>query len=309
MSSVVMLRRSRSLMPKSWQMSATDSFMLACSRDSASLPRAPSARASFTSCSLRIRSSSVSLTVILNTSTGSVWPMRWTRSIACSSAAGFHQGSMRRTLLAIVRSMPTPAPRMLRSMTETDSCSPNCLEALARACMGIEPSMVSHLMLRWSSALPISFRKLVHWLTTTTLGRGLSASMVERRSMRRLILLLSRMFSSSAEIESSSSWPSASAIGMRLFSESIALQLGQIGRRPSTRDIWSHSLMHFSQKPWPHVVAVGLSWTSMQIEHSLSIMSRSCFSIDSRRGFIAVMQSTGWQQALRRWCSMEKTCA
>src|SRR6185437_15903255 len=51
---------------------------------------ASSALRSFSS---SMRSSTVPEVIRRNTNTGLSWPMRWARSLACASAAGFHHGS------------------------------------------------------------------------------------------------------------------------------------------------------------------------------------------------------------------------
>ena len=52
-----------------------------------------SASAAFFSCRARIFSSMLPAHTSLNTNTGLSWPMRWARSVAWFSAAGFHHGS------------------------------------------------------------------------------------------------------------------------------------------------------------------------------------------------------------------------
>jgi hypothetical protein len=61
--------------------------------DAYNATRMPSASAAFFSCSATMRSSMLPATISLYTNTGLSWPMRWARSVAWFSTAGFHQGS------------------------------------------------------------------------------------------------------------------------------------------------------------------------------------------------------------------------
>mmetsp|Transcript_2208 Transcript_2208/g.8015 ORF Transcript_2208/g.8015 Transcript_2208/m.8015 type:complete len:250 (-) Transcript_2208:253-1002(-) len=111
-----------------------------CLQPSASSPKALAASARFSAWSLRIWSSTVSLTVKRVTCTSRRWPMRWQRSIACSSTVGFHHTSRRRTWLAQTRLTPRPAALSDMSITVTLGSSSNSMSALSRAASDMAPS-------------------------------------------------------------------------------------------------------------------------------------------------------------------------
>mmetsp|Transcript_28000 Transcript_28000/g.78307 ORF Transcript_28000/g.78307 Transcript_28000/m.78307 type:complete len:225 (+) Transcript_28000:1046-1720(+) len=74
------------------------------------------------------------------TITSRVCPMRWHRSMACSSTCGFHHGSHSTTWFAATRFRPTEAAFRLMIMTVTWGSSRKSATALSRAAMDMEPS-------------------------------------------------------------------------------------------------------------------------------------------------------------------------
>mmetsp|Transcript_1763 Transcript_1763/g.5012 ORF Transcript_1763/g.5012 Transcript_1763/m.5012 type:complete len:266 (+) Transcript_1763:139-936(+) len=100
------------------RMSSTDSR----AREALSDPTVPSKTRRFLSWSFTMRSSMVSSMMKRVAKMGLCWPMRCVRSMACSSAAGFHQGSMMKTWLALTRLSATPpALRLMRSTLQSGS--------------------------------------------------------------------------------------------------------------------------------------------------------------------------------------------
>ena len=101
------------------------------------------------------------------TTTSLVWPIRWQRSIACSSTAGFHQGSIRKTVLAAQRFSPTP-PALSESRKICGPCalpdSPlKSASAADRLACEVEPSSRTYRTPRCFSGTSIRSRKLVHY--------------------------------------------------------------------------------------------------------------------------------------------------
>ena len=65
-------------------------------------------RYNFFSARCTMRSSTVPAVTSLYTCTGLVWPMRWTRAMACKSAWGFQSESKRMHVSAVWRLTPKP---------------------------------------------------------------------------------------------------------------------------------------------------------------------------------------------------------
>mmetsp|Transcript_4050 Transcript_4050/g.14488 ORF Transcript_4050/g.14488 Transcript_4050/m.14488 type:complete len:209 (-) Transcript_4050:2012-2638(-) len=124
------------------------------------LPRASSPKASSTSlrlcsCSFRMRSSTVARTVKRNTRTSRVCPIRWVRSMACSSVVGFHQQSSRKTLRACIMLSPRLAALSDMIITVTSARCLKSRSAASRRCTLIVPSSLRNTCpcsLRWTSS-------------------------------------------------------------------------------------------------------------------------------------------------------------
>mmetsp|Transcript_29003 Transcript_29003/g.47898 ORF Transcript_29003/g.47898 Transcript_29003/m.47898 type:complete len:207 (+) Transcript_29003:112-732(+) len=86
-------------------------------------------------------------TIIRMISTCRFCPRRWTRPIACWTAAGFIEGSKRKTLLALVRLIPQLDDLMLRRNTVVGGSFWNAVRAAARffcviwplICLNVKP--------------------------------------------------------------------------------------------------------------------------------------------------------------------------
>ena len=85
------------------------------------------------SISSAIRESSVCAAMTRHAVTGSVWPMRWTRSMAWVCSASVHDSSARTTSEATWRLTPTPAAVSEQTMTWTSGSLTNESMALVRA--------------------------------------------------------------------------------------------------------------------------------------------------------------------------------
>ena len=121
-----------------------------------------------------IRVSIVLSMINLTISTGLVWPIRWTRSIACSSTAGFHQGSIKNTLLAATKFNPTPAVLRETKKIWTLGSYWNDFTILVRYLWVLLPYMRTYLsrffLIYYSSKSSMPR----NWLKITTLSSGLS---------------------------------------------------------------------------------------------------------------------------------------
>lgn len=108
--------------------------------------------------------------------TGLFWPIRCTLSIACSSTAGFHQGSIRNTLLAATKLRPTPAVFKETRKICTFGSYWNDLTILVRYLWVLLPSIRTYLnlffLIYYSSKSSIP----KNWLKMTTLSSGFSWS-------------------------------------------------------------------------------------------------------------------------------------
>mmetsp|Transcript_54950 Transcript_54950/g.87251 ORF Transcript_54950/g.87251 Transcript_54950/m.87251 type:complete len:209 (+) Transcript_54950:22-648(+) len=115
-------------------------------------PTVQSKTVCFFSWSSMIFSSMVSAATKRNAFTGRVWPIRWALWMACSSAAGFHQGSIRKIWLAACRLRPSPPA--LREISKTLRLGSvwNDTMMLFLATMGILPSTVA-------AEMPSRFRR------------------------------------------------------------------------------------------------------------------------------------------------------
>ena len=126
-----------------------------------------------------ILSSIVSLHINLTTSTLFFYPILWTLSIACSSTAGFHQGSTKNAWLATVRLRPTPPA--FREIRKTFICLLN-----------LNSSSTSALFF-WG-ILPSSFYQVGFWVRCGRRNYGSSDWLldnVHRWALTKYLILLS----------------------------------------------------------------------------------------------------------------------
>eukprot|EP00962_Isochrysis_galbana_P006247 scaffold1690_cov118-Isochrysis_galbana.AAC.2 len=101
--------------------------------------------------------------------------MRWMRFTACSSTAGFHQGSSRYSVCAATRLSPTPPARSERSRMRGPSRDAKRRSATDRACCESLPSSRSYCRPSASSGCSTRLSIEVHCETTTTLATASSA--------------------------------------------------------------------------------------------------------------------------------------
>mmetsp|Transcript_24411 Transcript_24411/g.66283 ORF Transcript_24411/g.66283 Transcript_24411/m.66283 type:complete len:300 (-) Transcript_24411:866-1765(-) len=120
-------------------MSSSDSR----ARAATSPPTVPSNTSCFFCCSIRMRSSTVFFMMKRTARTGLCWPMRCARSMAWSSAAGFHHGSIRKMWVATVRLSATPPALREMRITFTAGSVMKASMAAERALTAIEPSSLT----------------------------------------------------------------------------------------------------------------------------------------------------------------------
>lgn len=165
---------------------AVRSFLLICfSSFCPFLPKAFFANILFFSCNCKILTSIVSLAINLTTFTSCFCPIRWTLSMACSSIAGFHHGSIKYTVEAAVRLMPAFEAFKLASIIvgPSGAGTPNSLITWDLFFAFIDPSKritLKPACFRGSSSRSSIFR---NWEKTIDLEDGF-ASLETARSFR-----------------------------------------------------------------------------------------------------------------------------
>mmetsp|Transcript_15851 Transcript_15851/g.34932 ORF Transcript_15851/g.34932 Transcript_15851/m.34932 type:complete len:268 (-) Transcript_15851:878-1681(-) len=201
------------------------------------------------------------LTTNLKTCTSCVCPMRWTRCIAWSSTAGFHQRSIRYTLVAAVKF--SPVPPALRDTSNTrplPSGSWTHRTTSRRPATPIDPSnrftgaSIPSIILCNRSRNPIHCEK-----TTARLPAARSSFSNEARES---ILVENRIPEASAPKEALDRPGTAEMV---FFVTPGALHSGQCS--PMRRRASSQQARHIT---WPHWVIIASSGTSKQIGQLLN---------------------------------------